>query len=129
MQSNTVAVENQTINFVRISVENRKSDPFSLVDGHYVDVAIQELVEHLHDTPTERQLLGHMLDITCDTTVDGDPRCENVYEAFDGSGFSIRCPNEARIRTFIEGDGCWLARTRCFSCSLSADRVRELLTS
>lgn len=36
MQSNTVAVENQTINFVRISVENRKPDPFTLVDGHHV---------------------------------------------------------------------------------------------
>lgn len=36
MPSNTVAVENQTINFLSISVENRKTDPFSIVDGRYV---------------------------------------------------------------------------------------------
>ena len=36
MRSNTVAVENQTINFANISVENHKADPFSVVDEHYV---------------------------------------------------------------------------------------------
>lgn len=36
MQSNTVAVENRTVNFASISVENGTSDPFKVVDGHYV---------------------------------------------------------------------------------------------
>jgi hypothetical protein len=36
MQSNTAAVENQPINSTNISVENRKSDPFTIVDGRYV---------------------------------------------------------------------------------------------
>lgn len=36
MQSNTVAVENQTINFSSISVENRRPDPFTVIDGRYV---------------------------------------------------------------------------------------------
>ncbi len=36
MQSNTAAVENQPVNFTNISVENRKSDPFTIVDGRYV---------------------------------------------------------------------------------------------
>jgi hypothetical protein len=36
MQSNTATVENQPVNFTNISVENRKPDPFTIVDGHYV---------------------------------------------------------------------------------------------
>jgi hypothetical protein len=36
MQSNTAAVENQPINLTNISVENRKSDAFTIVDGRYV---------------------------------------------------------------------------------------------
>ena len=36
MQSNTAAVRNQPINFTNISVENRKPDPFTVVDGRYV---------------------------------------------------------------------------------------------
>jgi hypothetical protein len=36
MQSNTAAVENQDINFASFSVENRKSDPFTIVDGQYI---------------------------------------------------------------------------------------------
>jgi hypothetical protein len=36
MQSNTVPVENQPVNFVNFSVENRKADPFTVVDGRYV---------------------------------------------------------------------------------------------
>ncbi len=36
MQSNTAAVENQPVNFTNVSVENRKADPFMIVDGHYV---------------------------------------------------------------------------------------------
>jgi hypothetical protein len=36
MQSNTAAVENQAVNFANFSVENRKPDPFTIVDGRYV---------------------------------------------------------------------------------------------
>lgn len=36
MQSNAAAVENQNINFASFSVENRKSDPFTVVDGRYI---------------------------------------------------------------------------------------------
>jgi hypothetical protein len=36
MQSNTVPVENQPVNFANFSAENRKADPFRIVDGHYV---------------------------------------------------------------------------------------------
>jgi hypothetical protein len=36
MQSNTATVENQRFNFTNISVENRKPDPFTIADGHYV---------------------------------------------------------------------------------------------
>lgn len=36
MQSNTAAVGNQDVNFVSFSTENRKCDPFTVVDGHYV---------------------------------------------------------------------------------------------
>ena len=36
MQSNTAAVGNQDINFASFSVENQKSDPFTVVDGHYI---------------------------------------------------------------------------------------------
>jgi len=36
MQSNTAAVANQPVNFTNISVENRKSDPFTIADGRYV---------------------------------------------------------------------------------------------
>jgi hypothetical protein len=36
MQSNTNAVENQPVSFTNISVENRKADPFTIVDGRYV---------------------------------------------------------------------------------------------
>jgi len=36
MRSNTAAVENQNINFASLPVENRKSDPFTVVDGRYV---------------------------------------------------------------------------------------------
>jgi hypothetical protein len=36
MQSNTASVENQPFNFTNISVENRKADPFTIVDGRYV---------------------------------------------------------------------------------------------
>jgi hypothetical protein len=36
MQSNTTAVENQPINFANFSVENRKTDPFTIVDGRYI---------------------------------------------------------------------------------------------
>jgi hypothetical protein len=36
MQSNTTAVENQAVNSVNFSVENRKPDPFTVADGHYV---------------------------------------------------------------------------------------------
>ena len=36
MQSNTAAVGNQDINFASFSVENRKSDPFTVVDGRYI---------------------------------------------------------------------------------------------
>ena len=36
MQSNTAAIGNQDINFASFSVENRKSDPFVVVDGHYI---------------------------------------------------------------------------------------------
>jgi hypothetical protein len=36
MQSNTAAVENQDIHFASFSVENRKSDPFTIVDGQYI---------------------------------------------------------------------------------------------
>ena len=36
MQSNTAAVENQPVNFTNFSVENRKADPFTIVDGRYV---------------------------------------------------------------------------------------------
>src|SRR5437667_4854242 len=36
MQSNTAAVEIQRVNFANFSVENRKADPFTIVDGHYV---------------------------------------------------------------------------------------------
>jgi len=36
MQSNTAAVVNQPVNFTNISVENRKPDPFTVVDGYYV---------------------------------------------------------------------------------------------
>ncbi len=36
MQSNTAALQNQPINLASISVENRKPDPFTVVDGRYV---------------------------------------------------------------------------------------------
>ena len=36
MQSNTTAVRNQPINFTNFSVENRKPDPFTVVNGRYV---------------------------------------------------------------------------------------------
>ncbi len=36
MQSNTVPVENQPVNFANFSVENRKADPFTIVGGRYV---------------------------------------------------------------------------------------------
>jgi hypothetical protein len=36
MQSNTVEIDNQPINFASIPVENRMPDPFTIVDGHYV---------------------------------------------------------------------------------------------
>jgi len=36
MQSNTAALGNQCINFATISVENRASDPITVVDGRYV---------------------------------------------------------------------------------------------
>jgi hypothetical protein len=36
MQSNTATVGNQPVNFTNISVENRKPDPFTIADGHYV---------------------------------------------------------------------------------------------
>ncbi|MGH9739386.1 MAG: hypothetical protein ACRD4X_12505 [Candidatus Acidiferrales bacterium] len=36
MQSNTAAVGNQGVNFASFSAENRKSDPFTVVDGHYI---------------------------------------------------------------------------------------------
>lgn len=36
MLSNTEAAQKQPINFASISVENRKPDPFRIVDGHYV---------------------------------------------------------------------------------------------
>jgi len=36
MQSNTVEVDNQPINFASIPVENRMPDPFTIVAGHYV---------------------------------------------------------------------------------------------
>jgi hypothetical protein len=36
MQSNTVEVDKQPISFARIPVENRTSDPFTVIDGHYV---------------------------------------------------------------------------------------------
>jgi hypothetical protein len=36
MQSNTTAVGNRDINFASSSVENRKSDPFTIVDGQYI---------------------------------------------------------------------------------------------
>ena len=36
MQSNTAADGNQPVNFINISVENRKPDPFTIADGHYV---------------------------------------------------------------------------------------------
>jgi hypothetical protein len=36
MQSNTTAVENHDINFASFSVENRKSDPFRVLDGRYI---------------------------------------------------------------------------------------------
>lgn len=36
MQTNTAAVSNPQVNFASISVENRKPDPFTVVDGHYV---------------------------------------------------------------------------------------------
>jgi hypothetical protein len=36
MQSNTAAVGNQGVNFASIPAENRKSDPFTVVDGHYI---------------------------------------------------------------------------------------------
>jgi hypothetical protein len=36
MQSNTVVVDDQPINFASIPVENRTPDPFTIVDGHYV---------------------------------------------------------------------------------------------
>jgi hypothetical protein len=36
MQSNTVEVDDQPINFASIPVENRTSDPFTVVDGRYV---------------------------------------------------------------------------------------------
>ncbi len=36
MESNTAVFENQPVNFANFSVENRKADPFTIVDGHYV---------------------------------------------------------------------------------------------
>jgi hypothetical protein len=36
MQSNTAEVGNQDVNFASFSFENRRSDPFTVVDGHYV---------------------------------------------------------------------------------------------
>lgn len=36
MQSNTVVVENQTVNFPSIFLETRQTDPFRVVDKHYV---------------------------------------------------------------------------------------------
>lgn len=36
MQSNTTAVGNQDVSFASFPVENRQSDPFTVVDGHYV---------------------------------------------------------------------------------------------
>ena len=36
MQSNTAAVANQEISFTSISVENRKSDPFTTIGGHHI---------------------------------------------------------------------------------------------
>jgi hypothetical protein len=36
MQSNTAVVGNQDINFASFFVENRKSDPFTVVDGRYI---------------------------------------------------------------------------------------------
>lgn len=36
MQSNTAAVGNQDVNFASFSAENRKCDPFTVVDGHYI---------------------------------------------------------------------------------------------
>jgi hypothetical protein len=36
MQSNTVAVQKQLVTFADISVENRRAEPFTIRDGHYV---------------------------------------------------------------------------------------------
>lgn len=36
MQSNTAAIGNQDVSFASFTVENRQSDPFTMVDGHYV---------------------------------------------------------------------------------------------
>jgi hypothetical protein len=36
MQSNTPAVGNQNVNFASFSAENRKCDPFTIVDGRYI---------------------------------------------------------------------------------------------
>jgi hypothetical protein len=36
MQSNTAVLGNQRINFATISVENRASDPITVVDGHHI---------------------------------------------------------------------------------------------
>jgi hypothetical protein len=42
MQSNTAAVGNQPVKFHSCSVENRKSNPFTIVEGHY-PVSISDL--------------------------------------------------------------------------------------
>lgn len=36
MQSNTAAIGNQDVSLASFTVENRQSDPFTMVDGHYV---------------------------------------------------------------------------------------------
>ena len=36
MQSNTAAVGNQDVNCASFSLESRKSDPFTVVDGRYI---------------------------------------------------------------------------------------------
>jgi len=41
MRSNTAEVGNQPVKFHSCSVENRKSDPFTIVEGHY-PVSISE---------------------------------------------------------------------------------------
>jgi hypothetical protein len=54
MQSNTASVGNQSISFASFSVENRRSDPVTVVDGRYVGHDLFRSEEALDDLRQHR---------------------------------------------------------------------------